>query len=98
MEEFESYISNNGQYIPNYGERYRNGERISSSFVESAVNQVISKRFVKKQQMRWTPQGAHLLIQVRAQVLNGEWGSKLKQWYPGLAVNSEQNQPVPIAA
>ena len=54
LEEFETYISNNGQYIPNYGERYRNGEPISSSFVESTVNQVISKRFVKKQQMRWT--------------------------------------------
>lgn len=54
LEEFETYISNNAQYIPNYGDRYHNGERISSSFVESTVNQVISKRFVKKQQMRWT--------------------------------------------
>ena len=35
--------------IPNYGERHRAGETISSSFVESAVNQVISKRMVKKQ-------------------------------------------------
>ena len=54
LEEFETYISNNGSYIPNYGDRHHNGERISSSFVESTVNQVISKRFVKKQQMRWT--------------------------------------------
>ena len=98
LEEFESYISKNEQYIPNYGDRYHNGERISSSFVESAVNQVISKRFVKKQQMRWTPEGAHLLIQVRTQVLNQEWSSKFQQWYPGLAVNSEQEQPVPQAA
>lgn len=98
LEEFQTYISNNGSYIPNYGDRYHNGERISSSFVESTVNQVISKRFVKKQQMRWTPEGAHLLIQVRAQVLNGEWGSKFKQWYPGLTVNNGQNQPVSMAA
>ena len=82
LEEFETYISSNGQYIPNYGERYRNGERISSSFVESTVNQLISKRLVKKQQMRWTPKGAHLLIQVRTQVLNDEWMSKFQQWYP----------------
>ncbi|OWY63556.1 ISKra4 family transposase [cyanobacterium TDX16] len=87
LEEFETYISNNGQYIPNYGERYRNGEPISSSFVESAVNQVISKRFVKKQQMRWTPEGAHLLIQMRSLVLNGELKSKFQQWYPELTVN-----------
>jgi len=31
------------------GERYRQGERISTGFVESTVNQVISKRFYKKQ-------------------------------------------------
>ncbi len=87
LEEFETYISNNGQYIPNYGERYRNGEPISSSFVESAVNQVISKRFVKKQQMRWTPEGAHLLLQMRSLVLNEELKSKFQQWYPELTVN-----------
>ena len=35
---------------------------------ESAVNQVVSKRMVKKQQMRWTPRGAHLLLQVRTRI------------------------------
>lgn len=88
LEEFETYISNNSQYIVNYGDRYYNGERISSSFVESTVNQVISKRFVKKQQMRWTPEGTHLLIQVRTQVLNQEWAKKFQSWYPGLNLES----------
>ena len=32
---------------------------ISTAFVESTINQVVSKRFVKKQQMQWTPRGAH---------------------------------------
>jgi len=36
--------------IPNYGERYRNGEPIATGFVESTVNEVVSKRFCKKQQ------------------------------------------------
>jgi hypothetical protein len=36
--------------------------------VESTVNQVVSKRFVKKQQMQWTPRGAHLLLQTRPSV------------------------------
>jgi hypothetical protein len=85
LEEFYTYISNNGAYIPNYGERWRYGEAISTGFVESTVNQVISKRFVKKQQMRWTPVGAHLLLQVRTLVLNGELRDKFQQWYPGLA-------------
>jgi hypothetical protein len=62
VEEFHTYIENNQGFIPNYGERYRHGERISMGFVESTVNQVISKRFCKKQQMAWTPRGAHLLL------------------------------------
>jgi len=63
--EFSGYIRANGAWIPNYGERYRSGEAISSAFVESTVNQVVSKRMVKKQQMHWAPKSAHLLLQVR---------------------------------
>ena len=69
--------------IPNYGERYRAGEPISSSFAESAVNQVVSKRMVKKQQMRWSPRGAHLLLQVRTRVLNDDLADDFRRWYPG---------------
>ena len=46
-----SYIRNNRGSIPNYGERYRQGETISTAYVESTINQVVSRRFVKKQQM-----------------------------------------------
>ncbi|EQC01492.1 hypothetical protein B738_04586 [Photorhabdus temperata subsp. temperata M1021] len=45
--------------ILNYGEMYRYGEPISSSFVESTINEVIAKRMVKKQQMQWSQQGVH---------------------------------------
>jgi hypothetical protein len=44
---FKTYISNNEEFIPNFGERRRNGEMISTAFVESTVNYVISKRMVK---------------------------------------------------
>jgi hypothetical protein len=52
--EFETYIRNNREFIPNFGERRRQGETISTAFVESTINQVVSRRFVKKQQMAWT--------------------------------------------
>jgi hypothetical protein len=80
--EFATYIRANTAWIPNYGERYRNGEAISSAFVESAVNQVISKRMVKRQQMRWTPRGAHLLLQLRTRVLNDDLAADFRRWYP----------------
>ncbi len=93
--EFDSYIRANAGRIPNYGERQRAGEAISTAFTESAVNQVISKRMVKKQQMRWTPRGAHLLLQVRTRVLNDQLAADFHRWYPGL---SRTLDPMPLAA
>jgi hypothetical protein len=96
VQELETYISNNAGYIVNYGERYRNGERISTGFAESAINQVISKRMVKKQQMQWTPEGAHLLLQVRTAVINEDWEETFRTWYPQfrpVAVSVEEIRP-----
>jgi hypothetical protein len=73
-------FTHNGGFIPNYGERYRQGERNSTGFVESTVNQVISKRSCKKQQMAWTQQGAHPLLQIRTWVLNGDWEATFREW------------------
>ena len=54
MCEFQNYSASNEACLITYGERYRSGERISSAFVEVAVNAVISKRFARKQQMQWS--------------------------------------------
>ena len=98
--EFGGYSRANASCIPNYGEKYRNGEAISSAFVESAVNQVVSKRMVKKQQMRWTPEGAHLLLQVRTRTLNGELAATFRTWYPTFALedSSVSVEELPAAA
>jgi len=42
----------------------------------------VSKRLVKKQQMQWTPAGAHMLLQVRTPVLNDDWEATFRRWYP----------------
>ena len=88
VKEFQIYIENNAAMITNYGERYRNGEAIATGFVESAVNQIIAKRFVKKQQMRWTKRGAHLLLQVRIKVLNDELQENFIKWYPQFEIKT----------
>src|SRR6516165_9370894 len=87
--EFETYIRNNQESIPNYGERYRQGETISTAFVESTINQVVSRRFVKKQQMHWTLRGAHLLLQTRTKVLNDELEEVFRRWYPLFRVQAK---------
>ena len=86
MRKFRTYIENNRAFIPNYGQRYRNGETISTAFVESTVNSVLSKRFVKRQSMQWTKRGAHLLLQTRVKTLNHELGSAFRRWYPAFQV------------
>jgi len=80
--EFEIYIKNNSEFIPNFGDRWRQGERISTALVESTINQVVSRRFVKKQQMQWSLRGAHLLLQTLTNVLNDELDATFRQWYP----------------
>jgi len=49
LDEFMNYITANMTAIPNYADHHRHGEPIATSIVESAVNQAISKRLVKKQ-------------------------------------------------
>ena len=90
LSEFCTYIDRNSEQIPNYGERHRCGEPISTATAEATVNQVISRRMVKKQQMRWSPRGAHLLLQIRTRVLNNDLAEDFARWYPGLTSSSQQ--------
>jgi hypothetical protein len=88
------YLKNNRDSLTNYGRRYRNGQRISTAFMESAVNQLIDKRMSKSQQMRWSPMGAHCLLQVRAELVDGRLGDAFSRWYPGFTV---EKQLCPVA-
>ncbi len=90
---FTHDIEVNQNFIPNYGERHQNGERISTAFVESTINWVVSKRIVKKQQMSWTKRGAHLLLQARTKTLDGELRDTFCNWCPGMT-NTVENLPL----
>jgi hypothetical protein len=43
------YLKLSADSMPDYGKRYRAGQRISTGFVEPSVNGIIAKRMVKKQ-------------------------------------------------
>jgi len=74
---------------------YRHGEPIATGFVESTVNEVVSKRFCKKQQMQWSKEGVHLLLQTRVRTLNGALAGIFRRWYPDLDIKAEE---IPMAA
>ncbi len=82
MREFFDYLDNNKGTLLDYGKRYRAGRPISTAMAESAVNQVVNARMCKRQQMRWSPRGAHLLGQVRCAVVNGDLARRLGRWSP----------------
>ena len=84
VDELRTYVRRNAHTIPNYAERHRYGERVSTAFAESTVNAVVGKRFAKRQQMRWSKRGAHLMLQTRTRVLDDTLRAKFQSWYPGL--------------
>ncbi len=77
--ELRGYIETNEGALIDYGRRHRAGEPISSSRAESTVNQLVNARMNKRRQMRWSPRGAHRVLQVRAAVLDGRFGQQAIQ-------------------
>lgn len=73
-----TYVRSNRSAIVNYGRRYRAGLRVATTLAESAVNSMVAKRMVKKQQMRWSLHGGHMLMQVRTAEMNGELRDRLR--------------------
>ena len=72
--ELQAYIETNEGALIDYGQRYRAGKPISTSRAEGTVNQLVNARMNKRRQMRWSPRGAHRVLQVRATVLDGRFG------------------------
>jgi len=104
LKKLQAYISQNKHSVVNYGARHRAGQRISSSSAEASVNTLGAKRFVKKQQMRWSRTGAHYLLKVRAAVINGDLSERQKYLPAHPKVNQEKTGifepqfPLPTAA
>jgi hypothetical protein len=70
-DDLRRYLANNSDSLIDYGERYRSKLPISTSRAEGCVDEIANARMAKKQRMRWSPQGAHLMSTVRAAVLDG---------------------------
>jgi len=77
--ELQAYIETNEGALIDYGQRSRAGKPISTSRAEGTVNQLVSARMNKRRQMRWSPRGAHRVLQVRAAVLDGRFGHQAIQ-------------------
>jgi hypothetical protein len=95
---FQRYLWRNEHLIPNYAARRRASQAISTAFVESLVNALVSKCFAKKQSMQWTPERAHLLLQTRTRTLNGELAATFRRWYPAFPLEDQPADESPLVA
>jgi len=66
------YLLANRPALVNYGRRRHEGP-ISTAFVESAVNEILSKRMIKKQQMRWNRWTVQPFLDVRVVLPQSLW-------------------------
>jgi hypothetical protein len=81
--ELLAYLERNQGALVHYAARRRNGEPISTAFVESSVNEIIAKRMNKKQQMRWNRTTVQSFLDVRTAVLNDTLEDAFRDRYPG---------------
>ena len=91
------YIERNEAALVPYAARRRCGEPIATSFVESAVGEIIAWRMTKKQQMRWSKPNVQPFLDVRTDVLNGTLEDAFRRRHPGFRPAND-NQAVPAAA
>jgi hypothetical protein len=80
--DLEAYLQKNASGLIRYREWRNAGKRISTSAVEGTVNRLIGRRMCKSQHMCWSKRGAHLLLQVRCAVLNGDLLAGFRRWFP----------------
>jgi hypothetical protein len=66
----ETYVSGLADLIIDYASGRLDDEPFSTSPTEGAVQWLLHRRMGARQQMRLSPRGAHLMLQVRTAILN----------------------------
>jgi hypothetical protein len=90
-----TYLTGQSDWLVNYAERHRAGQRVGTALTEGTANFLMNRRMNKSQQMRWTRRGADRLLQIRSAVYNGTLGTGSGQRFQ--AVN-DPHPPAAIAA
>jgi hypothetical protein len=67
----ETYVSGLADLIIDYALARLDDEPFSTSPTEDAVQWLLHRRMGAHQHMRWSPRGAHLMLQVRTAIVNG---------------------------
>ena len=72
-------FANTFERVPEVINRCR---RASPRPVESVMNHLVNRRMLKRQQMRWSVEGAQLMLQTRVDLLDGYLLRRFRSLYP----------------
>ncbi|MDO9713075.1 hypothetical protein [Paracraurococcus lichenis] len=89
------YLLGQSDWLVNYAERHRAGQRVGTALTEGTANFLVNRRMAKSQQMRWTRRGADRVLQVRCAVYNGTLGTGFGQRFQAA---NDQHPAVATAA
>jgi hypothetical protein len=78
----ETYVSGLADLIIDYASARLDDEPFSTSPTEGAVQWLLHRRMGARQQMRWSPRGAHLMLQVRTAIVNGTFDADHRDMSP----------------
>jgi hypothetical protein len=92
------YLGHNEAALVPYAARRQCGEPIATSFVESAVDEIIAWRMTKKQQMCWNRATVQPFLDVRTAVLNGTLEDAFRRRHPGFRPANDDRGPTAAAA
>ena len=92
------YLERNEAALVHYAARRRQGEPIATSFVESAVDEIIAWRMNKAQQMRWSRATVQPFLDVRTAVLNDTLEHAFRQRHHGFQPASDDHRLTAVAA
>jgi hypothetical protein len=81
----DQYLRGQAAWLVNYTKRFRAGLRVGTSITEDTANFLINRRMNESQQMRWSRNGADLLLQVRCAVYNGTLRAGLEHRFDRIA-------------
>jgi len=73
LKQLKFYIENNSEMIVDYRARKKQGLVFTSHLAESTVESLINQRCKGQQHMRWTREGVHPLLQLRAFIASNDW-------------------------
>ena len=93
-----SYLEHNESALVHYDARRRHGEPIATSFVESAVEEIVAWRMAKAQQMRWSRATVQPFLDVRTAVLNDTLEGAYRRRHPGFRPTNDDRRPMAATA